>query len=151
MKFSRITLAGLLLLGLGCGEPMMMLPGGALSGTLEPPPSDWKFSDVTKVVQLETRPDDPYSVNIWGVAVGHRFLIGSGSGMENAWARHIDEDPNVRLRVGTSLYELRAVMSKDPTDRERFLEAVTKKYDEFDPEEERSSESVIYQLEPRRS
>jgi len=98
MKTSMMFLSGLLVFGIGCGGPMVMIPGGQLSGTVQPVPSDWSFSDEFDDVQLETRPSDPYSVNIWGVADGARFYIVSGRGLESAWAKHIDEDPNVRLR-----------------------------------------------------
>jgi len=72
---------------LACG-PIVMIPGGALDGEVEPAPSDWTFSDEIKTVQLETSPDDPYSVNIWGVGVGQDFYVASGSS-SNAWAEHL--------------------------------------------------------------
>ena len=149
MKYLWIAPVGLLLFVLGCGGPLVTLPGGSLSGTLISPPSDWTFTNAIKTVQIETRPDDPYSVNIWCVVVGRQLFIVSGRGMENAWAQHIDADPNVRLRVGTDLYELRAVISNDSADRERFLAALAKKYDEFDPDEEQPSEAVLFRLEAR--
>ena len=70
-------------LSLGCGGPVVMLPGGKLSGTVQPPPADWAFSDDVDNIQLETRPDDPYSVNLWGVGVGATFYIVSGRGLES--------------------------------------------------------------------
>jgi hypothetical protein len=126
----------------------MMLPGGELSGTVKPAPSDWKFSNAYEDVQLETRLDDPYSVNIWGVAVGKRFMIASGRGLENAWAQHIEADPNVRLRIGEDIYELRAVRTDHRLDRRRLLAAMRAKY-EFEPDEGEADEAVIFVLEPR--
>jgi hypothetical protein len=134
MKNLATILCGLLLLNVGCGGPLVMIPGGKLSGTVQPVPSDWAFSDEFEDVQLETRPSNPYSVNIWGVA---------------DWAKHIEADPNVRLRIGEDLYELRAVRTDDPQDRVRFLAAVKKKYDGFEPDEEQAAESVLYSLESR--
>ena len=97
-----------LLFALGCG-PLVMVPGGELSGTVKPAPSDWSFTDSVETVQLETRPEDPYSVNVWGVAAGDAFYVASGRGESAAWAKHIAADPRVRLRVGEDLYELSAV------------------------------------------
>lgn len=140
---------GLLLCCLGCGGPLVMFPAGELSGTVVATPSDWTFTDEIETVQLETRPEDPYSVNIWGVAIGRDFFIASGRGMDNAWAQHIEADPRVRLRVGTQLYELRAIVSRDPVERERFLSALSEKYEAFDPDEEQPSEAVLFRLEAR--
>jgi hypothetical protein len=151
MKTSTTIMCGILVLSIGCGGPLAMIPGGKLSGTVESVPSDWTFSDEFENVQLETRPSDPYSVNIWGVAVGARFYIASGRGLESTWAKHIETDPNVRLRIGDSLYDLRAVRTDDPQDRVRFLAAVNKKYDEFEPDEEQADTAVLYYLESRSS
>jgi hypothetical protein len=149
MKTSTTILCGLLVLSIGCGGPLVMIPGGKLSGTVQPVPSDWAFSDEFEDVQLETRPSNPYSVNIWGVADGGRFYVASGRGLESTWAKHIEADPDVRLRIGEDLYELRAVRTDDPQDRVRFLAAVKKKYDGFEPDEEQAEVSVLYSLESR--
>ena len=145
----RITSLGLLMFCLGCGSPIVMLPGGSLSGTVVPTPTDWTFTDATETVQLETRPDDPYSVNIWGVAMERDFFIVSGRGMQNAWAQHIEADPRVRLRVGTQIYELWAEVSRDPADRERFLAALSAKYDDFEPDEAEASDALLFRLVAR--
>jgi hypothetical protein len=149
MPFRWIAPLGLLVISLGCGGPLIMLPGGSLSGTVSAAPNDWTFTDAFKTVQLETRPGDPYSVNIWGVAIEGEFFVVSGRGLENAWAQHIESDPRVRLRVGSNVYELRATQSRDPADRTRFLQALTEKYEEFDPDEEQPSQALLFRLEPR--
>jgi len=149
MKTSTTILCGLLVVSIGCGGPLAMIPGGELSGTVQPVPTDWAFSDEFEDVQLETRPSDPYSVNIWGVADGARFYIASGRGLESTWAMYIEADPNVRLRVGEIVYELRAVRTDDPQDRVRFLAAVKNKYDGFEPDEEQAVAAVLYHLESR--
>ena len=140
-----VTLANVI----GCDGPFIMIPGGALAGTVEPVPGDWSFSDATDNVQLETRPNDPYSVNIWGVGVGDRFFIASGRGIEASWSQHIAEDPRVRLRIETAIYEMRAVPTQDPADREAFLAAAKKKYDDFEPNEEEASKAILYRLVAR--
>jgi hypothetical protein len=137
-----------LLAALGC-EPTWMLPGGALVGVVAPAaPADWSFTDPVEVVQLETRPADPYSVNVWGVAANGAFYVASGRGEENAWAGHILEDPRVRLRVGEDIYELRAVRTDDPAERDAFLQAAHQKYD-FEVDAEQRSKAILFRLDPR--
>lgn len=134
--------------GTGCDGPLVMIPGGVLSGDVQPTPSDWSFSDDVRDVQLETRPDDPYSVNVWGIGIGERFMVASGRGLEATWAQHIQADPRVRLRIEDSVYELSARLSQDPRDRDLFLEAARAKYD-FEPEAEDAEKAVLFVLEPR--
>ena len=136
-----------LVLALGC-DPISMLPGGALSGTVRPTPADWSFTDSVEIVQLETRPEDPYSVNIWGVAAGGGFYVASGRGESSAWVGHLSEDPRVRLRVNEDLYELRAARSDDPSEREAFAEAAHRKYD-FELSEEQEAKGILFRLVPR--
>jgi len=131
---------------LACG-PLVMIPGGRLSGTVAPVPDDWSFSDDVKTVQLETRPDDPYSVNIWGLAVGDEFYVASGKS-DNAWAKHIAADDRVRLRIDESIYELRAVRDDSADGRERFLVAAKAKYD-FEPDPEQASDAILFKLAAR--
>ena len=138
-----------LLFALGCG-PLVMVPGGTLSGTVKPAPSDWSFTDSVETVQLETRPEDPYSVNVWGVAAGGAFYIASGRGESAAWAKHIAADPRVRLRVGEDLYELGAVRTTDEAELNAFIDAAKKKYEDFEPDERQRSEAILFRLEPRR-
>jgi hypothetical protein len=130
----------------GCG-PLVMIPGGRLSGEVQPVPVDWSFSDAVETVQLETRPSDPYSVNIWGVGVGPDFYVASGRA-SNAWAGNIEADPRVRLRIEGTLYEMRAERVDTQAERERFLVAAKAKYD-FEPDSEQSSEAILFRLVAR--
>lgn len=133
----------------GCGEPLFVLPGGALSGTVMPAPTNWNFSNAFETVQLETRPDDPYSVNVWGMGSQRTFFVASGDGMESAWAQHIAADPNVRLRLGDEVYELRAVRADGKLDRRRFRAMGEHKYDDFDSAFEDLDAVVVFRLERR--
>ena len=89
-----------------CDEPFSKLAGGELSGTTASPPALW--NDVPAVVQLEVRPADPYSVNVWCVAVGNDLYVAT-SAEDNEWLGHIRADGAVRVRMGETLYPLRAV------------------------------------------
>ena len=130
-----------------CFKPVAMIPGGKLSGSVKQPPADWSFSVEFEEVQLETRPDDPYSVNLWGVGVGEVFYLAAGSA-DARWAGYIREDPRVRLRIGEDLYELMATLTEDEVELEAFLSALKRKYD-FVPSEEQRAKAAVFRLERR--
>ncbi len=146
MRPSMILLALTASLTLACG-PLAMIPGGEIDGTLRPPPANWSFTDAHDDVVLETNPSDPYSVTVWGVAVGDRFYIAAGN-KGNQWAENIRQDPRVRLKVGDDLFELNAIATDESDDLEAFLGAVKKKY-EFEPDAEQRSDSELFRLEAR--
>lgn len=131
---------------LGC-QPLVMLPGGQLRGEVTPAPADWSFSESIETVQLETRPDDPYSVNVWGIGMGSRFYVAAGR-PDNRWAKHIEADPRVRLKLGDRIYELEAYRTKDPAELDAFVEAAKQKYD-FEPDPEQRAQAMLFRLEPR--
>lgn len=129
-------------------QPMGPVPGGALTGTVAPPPADWTAADATEIVQLETRPDSPYSVNIWGVGIGPSYYVAAGSG-ETSWTRNIAENPDVRLRVGETVYELRAVKVTDAAELDRIRAAYGRKYEMTDDQREQSASATVFRLVPR--
>ena len=142
-----VALVLTLTLTLGCG-PLLTLPGGALSGEIRPTPSDWSFTDSVEHVQLETRPEDPYSVNIWGIGVGDVFYVFSAFGPDAEWAQNIAADPRVRLRVEDAIFELSAAATSDDGELDAFLAAAKTKYD-FEPDPEETEEWVLFRLTPR--
>jgi hypothetical protein len=135
----RIVTMGLILLAIAGCEPMGPLSGHELSGTPTPPPDDWSSVGAVATVQLQTRPADPYSVNVWGVAIGRDYYIASGRGENSSWVHHIADDPAVTLRIGDALYALRAVRVLDSAELARVRAAYTAKYDmesqDGDPDE----------------
>ncbi len=127
-------------------EPVGLMPGGALSGDVAAPPSDWGPLDEADVVQLETA--GPYSVNIWGVVVDNEYYIASARGHESRWARRIDRrSPEVRLRIEDKVYELQAVVVDDETKLLNVADAFNAKYD-TDAEAD-FPDVIVYRLEPR--
>lgn len=142
------TLLCLSVLAVAC-DPMGPFPGGVLSGQVATDvPTDWSFTDEEKIVQLETRPSAPYSINLWGVGIGDRFYLASGRGGGATWVEHIAQDPRVRLRVGTTIYELRAVRVANEMYGEQFVEALKRKYD-WEPSGRERDEAWLFRLDPR--
>ena len=111
----------------GCAEPFIVLAGGELSGEVVDPPIDWYEFD-EEIIQLETQPDDPYSINIWMVAVGPDLYVATGDDPTN-WSEHIDRNPDVRVRIRGTIYELEATRVEDREEKLRIGMEYVRKYD----------------------
>jgi len=131
----------------GCGGPFVLLPGGALEGTTAPIPESWAFTDAVDTVQFETLPADPYSVNIWVIALDENLYVHAGAS-RSTWVENMEVDPNVRLRVDDSIYELAASRVVSQNEFDRFSEAYDKKYGRR-PRNENVSEAYLFRLAPR--
>lgn len=145
---SRIPLVLLAVVSLsGCSEPFIVFAGGKLSGTVEPPPDDWSALKREETFQLETRPEDPYSVNIWAVGIGHDVYIGTGPD-GTRWSTYIEQDPRVRLRVGNTLYPLLAHKVTDPEERRKVASAYAEKYD-LNRDQNWLKDALVFRLDRR--
>jgi hypothetical protein len=131
----------------GCGDPISMLPGGALDGEVAPSPADWTSAANVETIQVEFRPEDPYSHNIWAVGIGDDLYIATG-GDGTRWTPFIAADPRVRARIGSTLYELTAAAVTDPAERDRVATEYSKKY-EIDPADNWVAAGLIYRLDRR--
>ncbi len=135
-----------LLLVTGCG-PFLLLPGGKLDGRAAAAPSDWSFTDEVNTVQLETRPEDPYSVNIWAVGMGPLLYVHAGAN-RSRWVEHLEANPDVRVRVEDRLYELRASRVDGQQEFTRFSDAYEAKYGSR-PRNENVAEAYLFRLKAR--
>ncbi len=120
----RLLAVPLILAALGCNGPMGLLPGGELNGESRPAPADWTFAGDSGIVQLETRPEDPYSVNIAFTVLDGRLYINAGD-TETQWVKNIASNPLVRLRLDGVLYELRTERVMDADEIATFAGAWT--------------------------
>ncbi|MCA9506437.1 MAG: hypothetical protein KC616_25345 [Myxococcales bacterium] len=130
----------------GCG-PTLLLPGGELQGTPVEAPADWGFTQEVSTIQLETRPEDPYSVNIWAVGVGPALYVHAG-GNRSRWVEHMEADPRVRVRVGDQLYPLEGARVASAEEFARFADAYEVKYG-LRPRNENVAEVYLYRLVAR--
>jgi len=132
MMLSRTALRIALLLttALACGGPRLIFPGGELSGeVVREPVEDWSFlTDL--FIDLETRPDDPYSVQLNYIVRDGKLLIDPAEGRR--WLEHIRADPRVRARFSGKIYPLTAVLAGRPGELEGF-----------------DADRFIYRLDPR--
>jgi hypothetical protein len=101
-----------------CGGPFLVVPGGALRGeVVSEAPTDWSFVD-DAFIDLETRPEDPYSVELNYIVKDGKLYIDPAEGRE--WFEHIKADPRVRVRFGGKVYLLEAVLVGRPGELEGF-------------------------------
>jgi len=120
----RTSTFALALLGLACGGPFGLMPGGELSGDVQPAPSDWSFAGDYGTAQLETDPAEPYSVNLAYTILDGIVYLNAGD-TETQWVKNMNSNPAVRLRVEGSVYELRAERVTDAAEIQRFASAWT--------------------------
>ena len=132
----------------GCSGPTLLLPGGRLDGNIMPARSDWAFAGEYGTVQLETRSEDPYSVNIAFTVMDGQLYINAG-GTETQWVKNIAANPLVRLRMDGVLYDLRAVRVTDSAEIAAFGEAWTSQ-SMFRRDPADLDEVWLYRLAPRR-
>ena len=144
LKAMGIAVVGLLAVGgaviLGARwvyGPLGPIPGPELAGSLvEEPVEDWSSVDAVKVVQIETRPEDPYSVSTWLTRIGAGIYVFAADD-ESPWVQNIEDDPSVRIRIEGLIYERRAVRVSDLETKRIFLSTMRSKYEHdmgFDPE-----------------
>jgi len=140
----------------GCG-PIGPIPGGALSGEVGAPRMmDWSSAAEVENAQLETRPADPHSVNTWFAAVGSQLyvptsmILGPKNPDGRSWVAHVAEDDRVRIRLGETVYERRAVRVTDGSDEYNAARAALETRYEI-AEADRDPERVIwiFRLDPR--
>ena len=128
MSRAAVVAAALCLAACGAFGPIGWMHGGKLDGeAVAAPVDDWSFTRDVQKIQLETDPDDPYSVNVWCDAKGPNLWVTAGS-HSSTWAQNLLADPRVRVRVGDELYERRAVRVTDAAEVELVLSLYEEKY-----------------------
>jgi len=130
MRMRGTVLVVVLAVLTACGGPVLIFPGGALQGeVVQEPVTDWSFVD-DLFVDLETRPEQPYSVELNYFVREGKLYVDPAEGRR--WLDYIRADPRVRVRFGDKVYPLEAVLVGRPGELEGFPE------DRF-----------IYRLDPR--
>lgn len=148
---SRISKPGLLLSATilvlaGCAD-YLPISSGALSGTVAPAPASWTEVAKQKIIQLESQPEDPYSVNLWIIGQDERLYVFAGDNY-STWIEHMDANPDVRVKMGGSIYQLTATRVTDAAEFEWFAQAWEQKYGNR-PRNENVAETYLMRLTPR--
>jgi hypothetical protein len=143
---TRISILVTCFLFIACG-PFVLLPGGALDGASSSSPTDWAWTDDVSTIQLETRPEDPYSVNIWVVADGDKLYIHAGAN-RSAWVENMQANAAVRVRIDDKIFDLGATRVEEQQEFDHFADGYEKKYGSR-PRNTSVSEAYLYRLVAR--
>ena len=126
-------------------RPLLIFPGGKLEGSVSPAPTSWTVIADVKTVQLETAPQDPYSVNIWAIGMGPILYVHAGTN-RTTWVENMEANPIVRVQAADKLYQLRAARVKDKAEFARFSDAYEQKYGKR-PRNEDVTQAYLFRLE----
>ncbi len=130
-----------------CDGPFGITSGGELSGTVEDPPVVWQFEAEAGLAQLETRPEDPYSINLAYVQLDGRLYVYAGDTRTN-WVQHIEQNPLVRILIDETLYPVRVVRVSDDEELAAFAAQWTSR-GMFQRDPLQFEEVWLYRLETR--
>ena len=139
----------IILIGLfvgGCAE-YLPISSGQLKGVVNEVPRQWGAVSDDKIVQFETNAGKAYSVNLWIVEVSGNLYVFAGDNLAN-WVKDIEENPDVRLGTGTSIFELEAFRVTNAQEFDSFARAWEAKYGNR-PRNERVKETYLYRLQAR--
>ena len=130
-----------------CNEPFILAAGGALEGPLAEAPSTWELDKDSALAQLETQPDNPYSVNFTYVQLDGRLYAYAGDTKTN-WADNIEKNPLVRVRLQNKIYPARAIRVTGREELNNFA-SVWSSLSVFQRDPLQFEEIWLYRLEAR--
>lgn len=134
--------------------PCGPIPGGRIDGhEAESPPADWTFTNDVSTIQVETRPDDPYSVTTWCFTDGPNLFVPSRGAARKPWVQNVSADARVRLRIGDDVYVMQAARVTDEAELRRIIPLLRAKYLlarwGMDDDPEKSPDTWVFQMSPR--
>ena len=142
---THLVLLAILFVSAACNY--IPFSAGGLNGKVVETPDDWTRVAQAEIVQLETQPADPYSVNLWIIGNGSNLYVFAGDN-RSTWVEHIEVNSRVRLQIGDAVYLLNAQRVVDVAEFERFAQAWNTKYGRR-PGNENVAEAYLMRLTPR--
>jgi hypothetical protein len=127
--------------------PLGPIPGGALKGVVSESPAAWV--DLEEVIELEIRPEKPWSLSVWNVVLDGQVYIPSAIGARRRWTAVALADPLVRVRTRGRIHELRIEKVTDPELRLRVGRAVAERYGGSPPTNAEEDTTWYFHLAPR--
>ena len=154
-SIKKIFVVGLIMLSLqACDGPLGPFPGGKLSGAEHTGVVEsWSFASEIEVAQLESRPDDPHSINVWiGIVddqlyIPSSLIFGAENPQDREWVQYVLADPRIRLRIEDRIYalDLERVMDTDTINKAKNV--LLSKYAEETTEQ--TEQAWIFQAKSR--
>lgn len=130
-RMLRVVFAAMLLLGLAACDPHDRRPGLWLTGDVAQSfPEDWSFVDGVPEIALEVHTPYflPHSITIWCVEVNGRLYVAAGNAADKHWPGWVDDDSNVRLKIGDAVYEAQLAELTDAAEIRPVQQAYARKY-----------------------
>jgi hypothetical protein len=133
-------------LALGCGGPLGPFAGGRLHGTeVTEPVTDFSFAADVMLVQLEVRPERPWSVTLGCIDHEGAIYVGSDDPGDR-WVQYVVADPRVRLRIGDKIYPRVAVKVEQESEWVIVGKKLFDKYDlQYEPDHD---PGWLFRLDP---
>lgn len=78
--------------------PLGPIPGGRMSGPVADRIAELDWSGVEREIEIEVRPEQPWSLTVWRAVIDGDLYIPSGNGASRRWTQVAVEDPRVRVR-----------------------------------------------------
>ena len=128
-----VALAGSLI---ACLSPSGQRPGLRLSGEVVAGfPVDWSFANEHReaAIEVHTPYGIPHSVTIWCASTGKRLYVGARNPETKNWPGWVAKHPDVRIRFGRQIYEVRLSQVDDPEVLADILAAYATKYSLSNP------------------
>lgn len=105
LKWLGLAIAGLLVAvflldsfgGYFMDGPLGPIPGGRMSGPVVDPTEPFDWAGVGREIEIEVRPEQPWSLTVWRAVVDGDLYIPSGNGAERRWTQVTIDDPRVRV------------------------------------------------------
>lgn len=128
--------------------PIGPIRGGAFVGSVNPETNpDW--SQIGQEIQIEIRPEEPWSLTVWAVEHEGALYIPHASGRLRRWVPVAMADPRIRVRTGGQIYE--QMLERLPDDaavRPVVLQKIAKKYG-FDTDGGDDGSVWLFKVTPR--
>ena len=105
-------------------DPVERRPGTGLSGELAADQNtDWAFVDGRTRAWVETRTRYlvPHSITVSAWADDGKLYVGCRQCDTKTWPRNVARDDRVRIKIGDSIYERRAIRINDTDERAAVL------------------------------
>lgn len=128
-------------------NPIGPIAGKALTGELSTSRVDWTLCNKHDEVAIESRSEAPYSVLTWCFVHKGNMYIPAFYGGTKAWSHFAAADPNVRIKMGDTIYEAKAkrITNYTSTPFSDFMNSLAEKYPTF---EGRDMKEALSEVKP---